>query len=251
MRIDWTTLALQLVNFAILIALLQRFLYRPVLRMIDARRASVEAVRALAQRTDEETKARRAALEAEREAVAAERSAWLGAAAAQADAQARARRAEAERDASAVAQAARKELAEERERLLGELRLAALDLAVDLARRLVSELPQALRGEAWLERIAEHLKSLDPTERAALGSELEGSGALTVVTAWPLAPQSASAWRARLIEALGREVSVVFATDPALIAGAELHFAHATLKFGLRSVVEKLRRETNANGHGR
>ena len=41
MGLDWTTLALQLVNFAILVWLLQRFLYRPVLRVIDARRAAL------------------------------------------------------------------------------------------------------------------------------------------------------------------------------------------------------------------
>ncbi|PPC85052.1 MAG: ATPase, partial [Methylocystis sp.] len=42
MRFDWWTLGLQTVNFAVLVWLLHRLLYRPVLRMIDARRAEME-----------------------------------------------------------------------------------------------------------------------------------------------------------------------------------------------------------------
>ena len=39
MHFDWWTLALQTINFAILAWLLHRFLYKRVLRVIDARRA--------------------------------------------------------------------------------------------------------------------------------------------------------------------------------------------------------------------
>ena len=42
MHLDWWTIGLQTVNFAILVWLLQRFLYKPVLRMIDARKAEID-----------------------------------------------------------------------------------------------------------------------------------------------------------------------------------------------------------------
>ena len=42
MHFDWSTLALQTVNFAILVWLLHRFLYRPVLRLLDARRTEID-----------------------------------------------------------------------------------------------------------------------------------------------------------------------------------------------------------------
>ena len=41
MHLDWWTIGLQTVNFAILVWLLHRFLYKPVLAMIDARKAEV------------------------------------------------------------------------------------------------------------------------------------------------------------------------------------------------------------------
>ena len=39
MEIDWWTLAIQTVNFLVVVWLLSRFLYRPVRRMIEAREA--------------------------------------------------------------------------------------------------------------------------------------------------------------------------------------------------------------------
>ena len=43
MALDWSTLALEAVNFLILVWLLQRFLYRPVLAAIDRRRGRPNA----------------------------------------------------------------------------------------------------------------------------------------------------------------------------------------------------------------
>ena len=44
MRIDWWTLSLQTVNVLILIWILSRFLFRPVVAMIDERRAATAKV---------------------------------------------------------------------------------------------------------------------------------------------------------------------------------------------------------------
>src|SRR5215471_6750937 len=41
MHLDWWTIGLQTINFGILVWLLHRFLYKPVLTMIDARKAEV------------------------------------------------------------------------------------------------------------------------------------------------------------------------------------------------------------------
>src|SRR6185312_7966502 len=128
MHLDWSTFALQLINFAILVWLLEHFLYRPVLRRVDARRAALEAERAEAAKLRESARAELEALEAARAGLAVERAAALKAAAAQAEEAAAARRAEVEGDAQALIGAARQRLAEERERVLGELNEAALDL---------------------------------------------------------------------------------------------------------------------------
>ena len=141
MRFDWWTLILQTVNFAVLVWLLHRFLYKPVLRMIDARRAEVEKQHADARAAEDKAKETLATIERERNGIAAERDAALKAAVAQAEEAAKAQHAQAERDAVALLDATRKTLATERDQALAEARQTALDLGGEIARRLLAAAP--------------------------------------------------------------------------------------------------------------
>jgi F-type H+-transporting ATPase subunit b len=243
MRIDWTTLALQLVNFAILVWLLQRFLYRPVLKVIDARRQAGDRRYAEAQHMTETAKRQLADIEAQKAGAAADRAAALADAREQARRLIEERRAEAEREAKALLEETRQTLAREREGLLAEARRTALDLAAGMARRVLAEIPESLRMEAWLERIEQHLRSLSDPERAELVRELTHGDALRVVSAWPISSSAGERWRARLRETLGPDVTVTFETDAALIAGAQLCFPHSTLSFSVEGAVGVLQEE--------
>ena len=251
MHFDWSTLALQTVNFAILVWLLHRFLYRPVLRLLDARRAEIDKQYAEAHMAEAKAKDELAAVEAERAGIAAERAAALEQASAQAAEAAAARRAQAEREAAELLDAARKALAAERDLALAEARRAALDLGTDIAGRLLAEMPMKLRAEAWLARIEEHLAALPQTERDALAQQLVDGAQLTVVTASALPAETAEAWRARLHRTLGDRVAIGFGTDRQLVAGAELHFPNAVLRFSWQSALAAMRAEVAGDGDAR
>src|SRR6516225_1340247 len=148
MRLEWSTIVLQIINFVVLVWLLQRFLYKPVLRMIDARKAELQQQYDGAKAAEEQAKAGLAEVEAERANIAAEREAALKAAAAQQEDAAKARRAQAEREAAALIDGARNKLAIEHDRALTEARKMALDLGTDIARRLLAEMPLEACGKA-------------------------------------------------------------------------------------------------------
>lgn len=243
MHINWTTLALQLINFAILVWLLQRFLYRPILRVVDARRAAVEkqfgdAANAEAQAQDHLSK-----LVAQRAAIDSERAAVLVAAAAEAEKVVAARRAQAEREATALLEDARKTLAVERHQALEAARHAALELAEAMLQRILSEVPDTQRAQGWLERIHQHLSSLPPDQWATLMRDLGARATLKVVTAVPLGPEALEAWQTRLARSPLQVSQLAFSSDPELIAGAELHFGDTTLSFTLRSALHTLQTE--------
>lgn len=250
MRFDWSTLALQLVNFAILVWLLQRFLYRPILRLVDARRAALEREHAEAAGAAETAKRQLSELQAQRTGIAGERAEALARAQEESRQLLTSRREQAEHDAATLMEEARRTLAREREQVLEEARRAALDLAAGIARRVLAEIPESLRAQAWLERIERHLGSLPPAERAALAIELTASSPLKVLTACPVAAAAEEAWRLGLRTALGSEVAVEFETDPALIAGAELHFPHAKLSFCVAGAIAALQEEVGRRGPG-
>jgi len=251
MHLSWWTIALQTINFVILAVLLRRFLYKPVLCMIDARKAEVQRQFNEAKAIEDKAQAHLAELEAERAAISAERAAALKAAAMQAQEAAEAHRARAEREAQALLGDARKTLAAERERALAEARLAALDLGAEFARRLLAEVPPQLRAEAWIERIEQYLEALSEPERQAFASQLKNGSALTVVTASPLPPSTADIWKNRLRRSLGNGIIINFEVNPELIAGTELCFPTAVLRLSWQSALAALRSEIgiHANAH--
>jgi len=245
MRFDWSTFALQTVNFAILVWLLHRFLYRPVLRLLDDRRAEIDKQYADARTAETKAKDELAAIEAERSGIAAER------ASSQAAEIAATRRTQAEREAAELLDNARKALAAERGLALAEAKRAALDLGTDIAGRLLAEVPVELRAEAWLARIEEHLATLPQAEKDALAQQLVDGAQLTVVTASALPAETAEAWRARLNRTLSDRAAIGFDTDRQLVAGAELHFPNAVLRFSWQSALATMRAKIAGNGDSR
>jgi F-type H+-transporting ATPase subunit b len=248
MHLDLWTIALQTINFVILAALLYRFLYRPVLGMIEARQAEVRRQYDDAKAMEDKARAGLEAMETARGGIAAEREAALKTAAAQAQEAAEARLAEARREAQALLDGARNTLAGERERALGEARRAAIDLGAEFARRLLAEVPVQLRGEAWIERIEQHLSALPKPERDGLVKQLANGQALTVRIAAPLPASAAEAWKTRLRGTLGDGIAIAFEVNPELLAGAELHFPDAVLRLSWQSDLAFLRSEIEAHG---
>lgn len=138
------SLVVQAVNFLLLLLLLYKFLYRPLLRKLEERSTAIkksleeaQTARAEAQRQQEEHRARLEAAHAEAQAI---REAALREAAAE-----RQRLTEAARqEAAHVVEAARVEIAHDVERAKYELRKEAGDLAVLVAEQLMRK---SLRDE--------------------------------------------------------------------------------------------------------
>jgi F-type H+-transporting ATPase subunit b len=251
MHFDWVTFLLQTANFAVLVWLLQRFLYRPVLRMIDARRAEIDNRHAETEAAEKTAREGLAAIEQQRQHAAAASATLLQDAAAEAEKAAAARRAQAESEAAAIRAEAEKSLAAEREKALAEARTVALDLAAEIAGRVVAELPTEARAAAWIERIAQYLQNLPPPEAEPLKRDLANGGALRVATASALPQPAAAAWQSQLRRVLGEAAKISFSVDPQLIAGAELQFPSAILHFSVSSALAAMRAEIGRHAEPR
>jgi F-type H+-transporting ATPase subunit b len=238
---DWSTLALQTVNFAVLVWLLHRFLYRPVLSLIDARKKEVQQQSERVKTLEEQVNARLADLDRQRRNIVLERESALKSAATRAEEAAQARRVQVERDAKAIVDSAHETVEAERDGLLAEARRVALDLATDFAHRLIAEMPAALCADAWIERIERHLQTVPKPELMALAGQLTDGRSLILVTPAPIPQASLAKWRARLEETLGTAAPMTFEVNPDLVAGAELHFPDAVLDFSGRGALATLR----------
>jgi len=228
MHAHLSTFVFQVVNFLVLVLVLRRWLYRPVLAMIERRQQEVEAPLAAAAAD------RKAAAEqrADAERLLAQARGAGEQALAQAAQESQARReellAEARRAADELAARQRAELAQERAGVESQLRARAADVAVALAQGLLAPAGGAGATDGLLDQAVAAVEAMNPRQRALGGA---GAGVeVQVLTATPLAPARRGAVTDRLRSALGSQVVVGFSEDPALIAGAEIHLPTAVVR---------------------
>ena len=250
MQIDWWTLALQTVNFLIVVWLLSRFLYRPIRRVIEEREAADRKASEAAEEKVEAAEKMRREYEARRAELA--------------EAQRRKEaklHAEMERERDALLEAARTEatkLVDEARERIGREREDALDdlgeqiaaLAGDLARKALGE-GGALSGKALLERVTTHLDRLPEGDLADLRNDLAGgANGLALVTATPMPEPQRQAWRTAMATRLGDDAPIGFDTDPAILGGVELRFPHAVISFSVAERLQRAAQEMKAGDDG-
>jgi F-type H+-transporting ATPase subunit b len=252
MQIDWWTLALQAVNFLILVWLLWRFLYRPVREVIEKRKQLAEKAFADADKQKSEAEVARQSFEVARDELTQERQDMLKKIHEQLEIERLKVLDEARHEADKLLDAARGALAKEREAALIEVREQVAALAVELASGLLRKTGSGASSGVFLEQFERQLKDMPTDELERLQKDLAADSArLTVVTASPLTPEEQEQWADQLSVCLGQRSKTDFATDPEILGGSELRFPHAVLKFTwadqLRKAEELLRQDDAAS----
>jgi F-type H+-transporting ATPase subunit b len=249
MHIDGWTLALQTINVVVLIWLLSRFLYRPVMAAIAARQAAAAKLVADAETSRSQAQDEVAELQRKSQALAAGEAEVLRRARAQAETERAAlldaaagqiakARAQADADLDVQVAAARK-----------RLRSAAVALAADMAGKLLGRIPLQPVAEAMFADLLARLTALPPVERAKL---IAPGASIRVTTAEPLGEADEARYAAALREALPGLGGLAFEVDRDLIAGFELSGPSVLVSNSWRADLAQLAAALNAletSGH--
>jgi F-type H+-transporting ATPase subunit b len=234
-ELNWTTIILEMVNFLVLVWILKRFLYQPVLHVIEQRRARIQAsldeAQARQQQTDQlqrQYERRLADWQAEkahaREALQQE----LDSQRKQAMHTLEVSLAEAREKAQVVEQRRQQELEQHMARE-----------ALELGGRFVSRLLQELAGPELEGRILDllgaELARVPESQLQALQRALQEHGRpLRVESAHTLNQQQRQTLLHHLQQSFGEEVTCSFKEQPALIAGLRLSMGDWSLQANLR-----------------
>lgn len=220
MEIDWTTFALEIVNFLALVWLLKRFLYQPVLKVLAERRAGVEHTLAEARQTE----SRSADLKAQFENRLAEWQQEKAALRAGLEWELAAERA---RQTQAMNQA----LALERERQMaqethrqGERQHELEVQAIATARGFVSRLLSRLAGPELETRLVdvfiEDFVGLPEDQLAGLRTAVQGPDSrVSITSAYPLGEDQRRRIAEIIAARLGRPLELACTEDSQLLAG--------------------------------
>jgi len=248
MQLDWTTFILEILNFLVLVWILQRFLYRPVLALLDARQ----------QRINQQTE-RAAQLHAEAEALQSQYQARLADWQQQQEAARRALDEELAQLRSSELAALQKTLADEEAKFRVRNQAATATREAALIREAAGKayaqtaaMLQRLASPQLTQRIVdiflEDLQQLPETEQAALrkaGAMLIAASAVEIASAHPLDDAEQARLTQGISAAAGQALTFKFATDPALIAGVRAVVGECQLHANLADELAFFRRQTN------
>ncbi|WP_322987841.1 F0F1 ATP synthase subunit B [Hoeflea sp.] len=235
MSIDWITVAAQVVNFLVLVWLLRRFLYRPILDGIDAREAEIADRMGEAKAIREAAEAAEASYKAEVAKLSASRAEMLEDARKTAEKQRDTLLAETRKRLAAEQADYEAQRAEDARRYAEELHRAGAKALLSLTRKALEDLADETLEQRIVANAAARLSGLAEDMRDAAGDDREA----VVLTQAPLPEASASKLRTEL-EAILPGFSFRFATDPGLAPGLTLRLGGAQIAWTVDSYLAGL-----------
>ena len=223
MLIDWFTVSAQALNFVVLVWLMKRFLYKPILHAIDAREKHVAAELADADATRAEADKERDLFQQKNEAFEQTRVALLAQATEEAEAE-RTRLGDEARESVAALRAQREQtLRDDAHDLSQAIGRRARDEVFSVARRALMDLSGTSLEERMCEVFIRRVRQMESRAKACLDASLiTASGSVLVRSAFDLAAPQRTAIHRALDETFSGEVQLRFETSPSLIAGIEL-----------------------------
>lgn len=245
MTIDWWTLGLEAINVAVLVWLLGRFFWTPVVGIIEKRQAAVATIFAKADARGKELDRAAEGIASSRAGFAAERAAILADARKQAEAEHAAIIEQARSFAAgleATAQAAIK-TARAAERKAWTERSARL--AVSIASKLAARLDGPAVDAAFLDWLIQSIKGSSASRGA---SPAHADAAFDAISARCLDEAGQRRVSEAIADALGSNPLITFKVDPSLIAGIELHGSHFILRNSWRADLDHILEELDDEG---
>ncbi|MBW1988627.1 MAG: F0F1 ATP synthase subunit B [Deltaproteobacteria bacterium] len=223
MLIDWFTVAAQIVNFLILVALLKHFLYNRIVAAMDKRKQSIAGRMEEAEKKKKEAEEEKRKFERKNRELEQAKESLIAQA-----------RQEAEQEKRKLLKNAKKEVDQKRERwtqslqneqqnFLASLTDLARSMVPDMARAVIADLADKQLEQQAVERFAAQLENLDAERRDAFArAAAADENQVVAKTAFDLSEESKDRLKKAVADHLAREAEVEFETIPSLVLGIEL-----------------------------
>ncbi|MFH0792538.1 MAG: F0F1 ATP synthase subunit B [bacterium] len=223
MLIDWFTIVAQALNFLILVWLMKRFLYRPILHAIDAREKRIATELADADAKKAEAQKERDEFHHKNEEFDQQRAALLSKATEEAQAERQRLLDEAWKAAAVLGSKRQETLRNEEHNLHQAISRRTQQEVFAIARKALTELAGTSLEERMVDVFVRRLRELNGREKGLLASALKASPSPVIVrTTFDLPPAQCASTEGAIKETLGMETRVQFETAPDLISGIEL-----------------------------
>jgi len=244
-QIDWFTVAAQIVNFLILLYFLRRFLFKPIVRVMDERQAQIAARFEEAKEQTQAAKFEAEQLRESRAALEKQRHKLLEEARQEAKHQKQQLLEEAQADIASRHQRWRKNLNKEHVDFLNQMRHDIGSQAIEITRQALND----LAGEGLENQVIDHffhrLDNLDDHQRQELQKAVETmAGRIIVRSAFGISGEHrgrlAKLLREKLFPDNSTPLDIEFERSAELIGGIELYGSGQKLGWSFNHYLDQL-----------
>lgn len=223
MLVDWFTVGAQALNFVILVWLLKRFLYKPILDAVDARERRIAAELDGAAAKMAEALKQREEYERKNAELDQQRAALLRKAGEEAGAERERLLENARKAADSLRDTLQKAQRGDAQRLEDAVRRRIQSEVFAIARKFLADLADTSLEERVSAVFIGRLRSMDGKAREVLGSALRsGSKPALLRSAFDLPAAPRAAIQRALNEVFSAEIPIRFESEPDLVGGFEL-----------------------------
>jgi F-type H+-transporting ATPase subunit b len=223
MLIDWFTVGAQVLNFLILVWLLKRFLYKPILDAIDSREQRIAAELADAAAKQTAADRERDEFRNKSKALDEQRSALLGKAADEAKAERERLLAEARKEADGLRAKQESALRNDQMTRGHEMSRLAAEEVFAITRKALADLAAASLEERMAEVFTRRLGAMDGKAKELLAAALETAAEPAVLrSAFDMPAKDRATIQNALNETFSADIRIRFETSPGILCGIEL-----------------------------
>jgi len=223
MLINWFTVIAQAINFLILVWLLQRFLYKPILHAIDEREQGIATQLAQAEAKKAEAQKERDDFQHRNEVFDQERAALLKKATDEAKSERQRLLDDARKDADSLRAKRQDVLRNEQRNLNQEIIRWTQKEVFSITRKTLADLAGTSLEERMGDVFVRRMRALTGAAREQLATAFETSNhTVSVHSAFDLPPAQRSAIESAVQETFAPDAHVQFETAPELVSGIEL-----------------------------
>jgi F-type H+-transporting ATPase subunit b len=220
---NWFTVIAQAINFLVLVWLLRRFLYKPILHAIDEREKGIATQLAQAEAKQAEAQKERDDFRHKNEAFDQQRAALLKKAVDEADSERQRLLDEARKDADALRAKRQDALQSEQRNLSQEIIRWTQQQVFAIARKTLADLATTSLEERMGDTFVRRLRALNGAAKERLANAFKTSNhQVSVQSAFDLPPAQKSEIESAVKQTFAPEAQVQFETAPELVSGIEL-----------------------------
>lgn len=242
MSLDWITISAQIINFLVLVWLLRRFLYAPIMQAMDKREERIKARFAQAEAREKQAVDQTHALETSQRELEANRAGLMDAARRAADEQEQELVARAKAEVDEQSRSWKRLVLREKEDFLTHLQKTMTVQVSELARAAIEDLADSELEPRIVRVFCHMLEHLPESEREDFIAGYSKSGAtIDVQTPIDLADRLRKDVRDALHAIVGADAAINFLTDKSMSAGIIAKTGSRSVSWTIDSYMKDLR----------